>query len=76
MLFIQMASRMSREVEANPGFLLFTLLWVEGEGPESFLQLLNLLEQLLTLVWKGLEVHRCQSALKNRCYNIGRSSHC
>ena len=62
-------SRISWEVHANPGFrgrTPSTLLWEEGQGTERFLQLLDLLEQLLTLVWKSLDVHRCQCALENR----------
>ena len=68
---------MSREVHANCGFrgrTPFTLLWGEGQGTERILQLLKLLEQLLTLVWKSLDVHRCQCSLENRSYNVGLSS--
>lgn len=70
-------SNVSCKAHANPkfwGISHFTLLWGEGESTERFLQLLNLLEQLLTLVWKHLDVHRCQGALKNRCDKMDLST--
>lgn len=69
-------SYISCKVPANPefwGITRFTWLWGEGKSTKGFLQLLNLLEQLLTLVWKSLDVHRFQSALENRsCKMVSR----